>query len=176
MCQCLGRTFLIFLNSIFALLGLGVMAAGAYGMVKFEEFKTVVTMGALGAVIGMGVIIFLFSLLGAVGACKRNKCMLGFYAVFVSIAVIAEIGAGIFVMIEGAAIAGGAKKCPEGNFVDEKTCELSNDVAKKVSEFIDCAYLSCCMNVSNRKEGWGGGGLQKSGCISLAPSRECLLC
>jgi hypothetical protein len=145
MCQCLGRTFLIFLNSVFALLGLGGVAAAAYGMVKFSEFSDVISLGALGAVLGMGVVIFLFSIMGAVGACKKNKCMLGFYVVFVSIAVVAEIGAGAFVMTQAGAIQAGTKDCPDGNFVESSTCKTSSALVSGVSDFIDCTYQACCM-------------------------------
>lgn len=145
MCSCLGRTFLVLLNSVFVILGLGVMGAGAYGMVKFSEFSDVISMGALGGVVGLGVVIALFSALGAVGACKKNKCMLGFYAVFVSIAVIGEVGCGALVLTMSGSIKNGAKDCPEGNFVDSTSCKMSEGFATGVSDFIDCTYQACCM-------------------------------
>lgn len=96
-----GRKVLYLVNTIFLLLGLAVSGFCVFLLTSFNDLITtskLVDTTVLYSGISLGVAIVLFSVLGFVGACKLNRCVLLIYAVFALVAVIVQFALGAAVV------------------------------------------------------------------------------
>jgi hypothetical protein len=144
--MCLGRTFLIVLNLIFAIVGLGMMVAGIYGVIQFGAVSQYgVSQAALGGVAGMGALVLIFSLLGMFGAILKKKGCLIAYVIFLTLALIGQIIAGVVVMVFSNQIKAGETQCPDGAL----SCKIESTVVQTISKTVDCSYAACCLNAMN---------------------------
>jgi len=151
LCSGCAKMFLVLLNIIFAVVGLGMMGAGIYAMTQFSKFADYgIPMTGFGGVAGMGAIVCIFSLLGAYGACKATqggcaRCALRLYIIFVGLAVLGQLAFGAAIMVFSSQIVSGNTACPDGTEgINGAKCKLQEGMVTTISDFVDCTWVGCC--------------------------------
>jgi len=87
------RGFLIFVNVLFMLFGLGIVFAGSYLLAsKWADIDPDLMKKVGGGLIGVGLVTLFLACAGCVGAWKKIKCLLVSYIVFVFIVMAACAG------------------------------------------------------------------------------------
>lgn len=135
MCKALGKTYLVFVNAITLILGLGIVGVSTYSLVKYSDIDAVLSKTATWAVLAAGALVFLLSILGCCAAKRQNRCGLFVYIVLVLGLVVAQL------------IAGGVMANYAGELKLNDNPKLNNtlsDLSTDVREFVECSYFLCC--------------------------------
>jgi hypothetical protein len=138
--------FLLLLNSIFAAFGLIMIIAGAYGYAFLERFSTIINVEGLAGLLSLGVFVFLFSLLGVVGVVRKSRCLLYVYVLATTLCLVAEIGAGAFVVMYAnrfTAVAAESTSCDNATAMG-KACVYADAANHELHTYIDCSFYQCC--------------------------------
>lgn len=98
-------SFLFFIfTAIVWLVGLGMVGVASYWMVDYNYVTEAADTDTLSyvsiAVIVLGVVLFFMGLLGCCGTCKKSKCMLYLFAVFLAVIVVAQLALCIYSFVE----------------------------------------------------------------------------
>lgn len=92
------KYFMFFINFIFAICGIVLIGIGAFIQIKASEYLDFLSDNYLNTpifIIIVGCVIFVVAFFGCCGAWNESSCMIYTYAAFLSIILIAEIGAAI---------------------------------------------------------------------------------
>ncbi|EDV29597.1 CD151 antigen [Trichoplax sp. H2] len=106
--NCLRITLIAF-NTIFLLSGIALIGASAYIFATSADITTIATDGGIyvtgtALVMAAGILTFIASIFGCIGAMKRNSCMLITYFIFLLIIFAMELGGGIYAATNSPAI------------------------------------------------------------------------
>lgn len=121
------QTVLVIVNVLTIILGAAFVGCGIYAAAVFRELTNYFNQDGVVILLVSGSLIIAFSLLGCVGAIKKNKCLLTPYLF------------GMFVFA-GGAIAAGATVLAYGKNLGTK----DEMVARELSNVIVKAYSNCC--------------------------------
>jgi hypothetical protein len=127
LCKNFSVTLMVFINTIFALLGICVVGISSYGLATLEQWKEFIDQGGLVVGVIFGLVIFLISLMGCVGAIKQNKACLGIYMLFELIVTIVMIAAAAGALIYGGSVT-----------------RADTVVGRTVSNSVVQMYYECC--------------------------------
>jgi len=131
-----GRTFLVVVNLISAILGLLLCAGGAYLYVEYENnFDALVSPAPIIGVIVAGFVLFLITMAGVYGAVTGKRSILIVYLVFVIILVAMEIAAAVIFLNY-------LKSIENSNSADSSSLQDSTEIA--INNFILRTYNTCC--------------------------------
>ncbi|XP_067929170.1 leukocyte surface antigen CD53-like [Watersipora subatra] len=153
-CANFAKVLLIVFNSIFCLLGIGLIAGGIYAVIKLRDYLNILGNNSGNAVailiIVFGVITFIIAAIGCLGACKESPCLLFTFAVIIAILLIAEIGVGIAAVVYKDQV---EELFIEGSLELMKGYDESDDesAAKEAWDFVQ-DDLGCCG--ANSSENW----------------------
>jgi hypothetical protein len=129
--------FLVIVNIIVIVTGLGIAAAGAYALSKQAQFKLILSPLVMEILLSVGIGFMLIGGLGSYAATRfhtaRGKCLLLPYIIFMLILTIGELGGGVFLFIDVDNI-----KVPAAGASATGTAEKNLDI------FLDDTYRSCC--------------------------------
>ena len=129
--ESIGTKWLIFINSIFIIAGIVLIAAGAIALTTFEELTALIDPMAFYGLIGLGVNIFLFAIVGFIVACYEIKAIELCYAFFTFCFAVALIGGGVAVLNLGDTIT---------ELVEAETQDVDSDINKIMA----CTWELCC--------------------------------
>ncbi|CAH8564709.1 unnamed protein product [Heterobilharzia americana] len=99
--KCL-QIFLVIFNILVFACGIALIVIGSLAQVAINKYSAGIDTNVKGLVIFiiiLGCVVFLLGFLGFCGACTKNVCCLTMYAIFLSVIVAAEIGAGIAAVV-----------------------------------------------------------------------------
>jgi len=139
-CSGLSKFWLVAINSLLSLLGLGLVIASAYGLHEFEALEDMFSKQGLVMAIAGGAIMFLISFLGCYGAMKQNKCMLSIYLLFVGSIFIVYICSALFIKV----YINDAKGVVDGEGL---STDLKDTLIDEYRAFQLKTYNTCCFNV-----------------------------
>ncbi|XP_028309362.1 CD63 antigen [Gouania willdenowi] len=137
------KFLLFFFNFIFWLCGLALIVLGILVQVFLHHTLVIHDPTASGApivIISIGVVTFFIAFFGCCGAWKENYCMITTFSIFISLIIIAEIGA---------AIAGYVFRGKVTTVVNDSLTELIDEYknsSKKIRDTVDNLQISlkCC--------------------------------
>jgi CD63 antigen len=92
------KYFMLLVNLVFALAGIFLIGVGTFIQVNAKTYLDFLSDNYLNtpiAIIILGVIIFIVAFFGCCGAWQESSCMIYTYAVFISVLLVCECGAGI---------------------------------------------------------------------------------
>lgn len=134
----LSKTYLIFINVILGLLGLGLACGAGYALSNFSsEFDNMFTKKGLYFGIVGGVITFFISFMGWYGAAKQKKCLLGVYTVIVVLMTIIYVLSGLFV----------SSYIGNADVQELVGKELAKEFTDEIRAFELLSYNKCCYDV-----------------------------
>lgn len=96
------RYALFVLNFFFALLGIGLVAIGAYvqiNMAKYADFLGEQYLHASIVLIILGFVVAIVASFGCCGICTENPCLIYTYASMMSVILLSSIGVGISIFV-----------------------------------------------------------------------------
>lgn len=107
-----------FLFSIFTtlvcLVGLGMVGLASYWMLEYNYLNKVADTNSLSytsiAVVILGVVLFFLGLLGCCGSCKKSRCLLYFFALLLTVLLLAQVAVVIFSFVEESKVEDQVKK------------------------------------------------------------------
>jgi hypothetical protein len=129
--EAIGSKWLIFVNSIFLVAGIVLIAAGAVAMTTFADMTELVPVTAFYGLIGLGVNVFFLAIVGFIVACYEIKKIEICYAVITFAFAIALVVGGAALMSVSESIA---------VLVAEETANVESPVNK----ILACTWEMCC--------------------------------
>lgn len=136
-CYKTAKLFLLCVNTLFTLVGVATVFLGYYGILRFSEFSSIVSVELLQFLLSIGIFIFVMSLLGSVAAHISNKVMLSVYAGFLFVILSLELVVGIMVGV----FTGKLNMLKNNQFVTTADLEIQN--------VVNCTYALCCQMVTS---------------------------
>jgi len=143
-CESMVKYFMFFINAIFAIVGITLVGIGAYIQIKATEYLDFLSDNYLNTpifIIIVGCVIFVVAFFGCCGAWNESACMIYTYSVFITIILIAELGA---------AIAAFALKGDLRNVIEHKMVDGMENFGKEGYEGVTNAWnvlqadVHCC--------------------------------
>jgi len=138
----LSKTYLVFVNVLVAICGLGVLAGSVYVHASFSDFSSIFSRS--GVVMGLiaGGATMLIGLWGCYAATKQNKCMLFLYSIFMLVMIVLYFASGI---VTGVYL----NKIDPTDFLGNKTkvTKITDKVLIEINSFELMAFNDCCANV-----------------------------
>lgn len=138
-CRDLAERFILLISCVMLVFSLIALGFSAYLAANFrEEFDTLELDSPIVGAAGVGGLLLVFSIVGILGACWDNKCLLLIYLL------------GCLTMSFGIIVIGGVVLSQLGAFDNvEQLDNLNDDVEQLVVLFGLAAFDSCCIGANN---------------------------
>lgn len=165
-CKAFAKFYLIALNVLVALCGLGMLGGAIYVWTQFEDFSELFTEVGIFAAMGAGGLVFLTSFVGCMGATKHNKCLLVIYSIVMFCAILVQLFAGTAILVYLGYM---------NDVSVEAVGTLSTSVTQSVNDYELAAWEKCCLEVYPLvwvPEGGGGGDEMVVSCDSTDAAEE----
>lgn len=163
------KFLLMFFNIIFVIVGIALIAVGAYVQTQLKDVASIFGSEYNGPgilLIFVGVIIFLIAAFGCLGACRENHCCIMTFAGLLVVIFILEIGAGI----AGFVLKDQIEKTAEQR-LQEAENKINNTDVKNGWKFIQQKF-HCC-GASNITDWIGKLPVPPESCCKSIGSTEC---
>ena len=131
--------YVFFVCFLVGVLGLGLTSAASWAYLNFGDYSVLVSRTGLIVSIVTGVVAFLVSLLGCVGASSGNRCALCiFCAVVLAMLILQIVGAVLFSAYMG--------ELDNITGLNTTASTLKKEAEIEINDFIYSSYFSCCYN------------------------------
>jgi hypothetical protein len=130
------KLFLLTVNSLVGVMGVALIAAGAYALTSFDSFQAIVSRSALQLLIGLGVFVAGVAVVGAVASWRAIKALLIMYTTLLSVAFVVQVAAGVLLAIVSVSM----NTLKDNSFL---AAGLST-AEKQIQDVVDCAFALCC--------------------------------
>ena len=135
------KVFLIVVNSLMALVSLGILGGGLYVYLNYSVFEAFLSQDAVLYIASSGAIVFLFCLLGLLGAiCNQPKFLIP-YLVVIVLFIAAEVLLGIIGLNYLGVLDNTVFDIGQNNTLDPTEVVINNFVLK--------SYHTCCVANAN---------------------------
>ncbi len=135
-CKAFAKIYLVALNILVALCGLGMLGGAAYLRIAFEDFAELFTEEGIYVAMGAGGLVFLISFVGCVGALKHNKWLLIIYSIVMFVAIMAQLTAGTMILVSLGYM---------NDVAVDAVGTITNSVTRGINDYELAAWENCCL-------------------------------
>eukprot|EP00943_MAST-04B_sp_MAST-4B-sp1_P002720 g2720.t1 len=133
------KVVLLIINTIWLLMGLGLLIMGAYAIAQFEQYEGLIDTAVLYVVCAVGAVMILVTAIGYVGVLKLKKILLIIYAMCLFILCLGMIVVGISLLSYLSTVdASQTKK------LGQAAAQSQKQAVARIQNFVNCSYNECC--------------------------------
>jgi hypothetical protein len=133
-----GKSYLVSVNILLAIMGLCLCAGGAYLWIEYErQFALVVSTGPILGVLVLGFVLFVLTMVGIYGTLTGSKRLLIGYLVVVVLLISVEVAVSIL-FLQYLRYVNASSAAPSGSLSDATEIYINN--------FVYRSYMTCCVD------------------------------
>ena len=133
------KVVLLIINTIWLLLGLGLLIVGIYAAIQFQQYDGLVDIAVLYVISVFGLLMMIVTGVGYIGILKLNKILLAIYATCLFLLCLGMVVVGIVLLSYVSTIDESQAKT-----LGQSAQQSQKRAVKNIQNYVNCSYNKCC--------------------------------